>query len=49
MLVLAYNPRYASSVIEKLSKSAIANAENNNEMSARTFILKSVMQIKDRQ
>ena len=28
--ILAYNPRYASSVIEKLLKSAIANAENNN-------------------
>ena len=27
--ILAYNPRYASSVIEKLLKSAIANAENN--------------------
>ena len=29
---VAYNPRYASSVIEKLLKSAIANAENNNGM-----------------
>ncbi len=28
--ILIYNPRYASSVIEKLLKSAIANAENNN-------------------
>ena len=28
--ILAYSPRYASSVIEKLLKSAIANAENNN-------------------
>ena len=27
--ILAYNPRYASSVIEKLLKSAVANAENN--------------------
>ena len=32
--ILAYNPRYASSVIEKLLKSAIANAENNNGMNA---------------
>ena len=32
--ILAYNPRYASSVIEKLLKSAIANAENNNGMDA---------------
>ena len=32
--IVAYNPRYASSLIEKLLKSAIANAENNNGMSA---------------
>ncbi|SEP99343.1 LSU ribosomal protein L22P [Lachnospiraceae bacterium RM5] len=31
--ILAYNPRYASTLIEKLLKSAIANAENNNGMS----------------
>ena len=30
--ILAYNPRYASSLVEKLLKSAIANAENNNGM-----------------
>lgn len=30
--ILAYNPRYASTLIEKLVKSAIANAENNNGM-----------------
>jgi len=30
--ILAYNPRYASRVIEKLLKSAVANAENNNGM-----------------
>lgn len=30
--IVAYNPRYASSLIEKLLKSAIANAENNNGM-----------------
>ena len=28
--VVTYNPRYASSVIAKLLKTAIANAENNN-------------------
>ena len=33
--ILAYNPRYASGVIEKLLKSAIANAENNNGLDAR--------------
>ena len=32
LAILAYNPRYASTVIEKLLKSAIANAENNNGM-----------------
>ena len=32
--ILAYNPRYASSVCKKLLESAIANAENNNHMSA---------------
>ena len=30
--ILTYNPRYASSVIKKLLESAIANAENNNNM-----------------
>ena len=30
--ILAYNPRYASSLVKKLLESAIANAENNNGM-----------------
>ena len=30
--ILAYNPRYASRLIGKLLKSAVANAENNNGM-----------------
>ncbi|BBF44442.1 LSU ribosomal protein L22p [Lachnospiraceae bacterium KM106-2] len=30
--ILTYNPRYASSIVLKLLKSAIANAENNNGM-----------------
>ena len=30
--ILTYSPRYASSIIEKLLKSAIANAETNNGM-----------------
>ncbi len=30
--ILTYNPRYASAVILKLLKSAVANAENNNNM-----------------
>ena len=32
LAIVTYNPRYASSIIEKLLKSAIANAENNNGM-----------------
>jgi len=34
LAILEYNPRYASGVIKKLLESAIANAENNNGMSA---------------
>ncbi len=34
LAILQYNPRYASSVLYKLLKSAVANAENNNGMSA---------------
>ena len=30
--ILAYNPRYGSSIIKKLLESAIANAEKNNGM-----------------
>ena len=30
--IVMYNPRYASTFVEKLLKSAIANAENNNGM-----------------
>ncbi len=37
LAILAYNPRYASSVIEKLLKSAVANAENNNGLDAQNL------------
>ena len=37
LALLAYNPRYASSVIKKLLESAIANAENNNGMNAENL------------
>ena len=30
--IVTYNPRYASTLIKKLLESAIANAENNNNM-----------------
>ena len=32
LAIVTYNPRYASSVIEKLLSSAVANAENNSHM-----------------
>jgi len=35
--IVAYNPRYASTLIEKLLKSAVANAENNNGMKAENL------------
>lgn len=37
--ILAYNPRYASGVIEKLLRSAIANAENNNGMNTENLYI----------
>ena len=39
LAILAYNPRYASSVIEKLLKSAVANAENNNGLKAENLVV----------
>ncbi len=39
LAIVTYNPRYASEVIAKLLKSAIANAENNNNMNrANLFV-----------
>ena len=37
--ILTYSPRYASSVILKLLKSAIANAENNNGMNREALYI----------
>ena len=37
--ILAYNNRYASKVIEKLLKSAMANAENNNGMNVEDLYI----------
>ena len=39
LAIVSYNPRYASTVIEKLLKSAIANAENNNGMKAENLYI----------
>ena len=37
LAIVTYNPRYASEVITKLLKSAIANAENNNGLSSENL------------
>ena len=37
--IVRYNPRYASTVIEKLLRSAIANAENNNGMNPENLFV----------
>ena len=37
--ILAYNPRYASSIIKKLLESAMANAENNNGMNPENLYI----------
>ena len=37
--ILAYTPRKGAKVIEKLLKSAVANAENNNGMKAENLIV----------
>ena len=35
--IVTYNPRYASTLIKKLLESAIANAENNNQMNVENL------------
>ncbi len=37
LAIVTYNPRYGSELITKLLKSAIANAENNNGLSAENL------------
>ena len=39
LAIVTYNPRYASTLIEKLLKSAVANAENNNGMKAENLFV----------
>ena len=39
LAIVTYNPRYASAVIAKLLKSAIANAENNNGLDAENLYI----------
>ncbi len=37
--IVRYNPRYASTVIEKLLRSAVANAENNHGMNPENLFV----------
>ena len=38
LAIVTYNPRYASSVVEKLLNSAIANAENNGMNRSNLYV-----------
>ena len=42
LAIVTYNPRYGSELITKLLKSAIANAENNNGLSAENKYVKEI-------
>jgi len=42
MGILAYSPRYAAEIIEKVLKSAVANAENNLELDAENLYVEDV-------
>ena len=42
MAMLAYSPRYAAGVIEKVLKSAAANAENNMELDVNKLYVEEV-------
>lgn len=43
MGILAYSPRYAAEIIEKVLKSAIANAENNLELDVNKLYVEDVV------
>ena len=47
LAILDYNPRYASSLVAKLLRSAIANAENNNGMKAENLYVAECYANKD--
>ena len=42
MAILAYSPRYAAEIIEKVLKSAVANAENNLELDVNNLYVADV-------
>ncbi len=41
--ILAYSPRYAAEIIEKVLKSAVANAENNLELDVNNLYVEDVV------
>lgn len=41
--ILAYSPRYAAEIIEKVLKSAVANAENNLELDVEKLYVEDVV------
>lgn len=43
MGILAYSPRYAAEIIEKVLKSAVANAENNLELDVENLYVEDVV------
>ena len=43
MGILKYSPRYAAGIIEKVLKSAIANAVNNNELDENNLYVADVV------
>lgn len=43
LAILKFSPRYASDIIEKVIKSAAANAENNHDMDADKLYVASVV------
>ena len=43
MGILKYSPRYAAEIIEKVLKSAIANAANNNELDENNLYVADVV------
>ena len=46
LAILKYTPKASSEVLEKLLKSAIANAENNHQWLMKNYMLLIYMQIK---
>lgn len=46
LAILAYTPRYGARVIEKLLKSAIANAEHNNGMDTNSLYVEEAFSTK---